>query len=115
MTVLQFRKTFLTWDTEAKKSTEMVPVTLKLHDDWDEETLNDLIKLPIKLFKFPGKLLHFAKVGEGCIAVTWLCPTADIKNLLIAIKESTDSLQTNKVCQVLVEEDLKWEYSEGDK
>ena len=119
VTVLQFRKTFVTWDTVAKQSTEMVPIILKLHNDWDKETLNDLIKLPITLFKVSGNRLHFSKVEEGCIAVTWLCPTADIKNLLIAIKESTDSLQTNKVCQVFVGEDLKWEYSQpkpaGDK
>ena len=113
VTVNQFRKMFLTSAPDAMLSAEMVPVKLKLDNDWDEETLDDLIKLASRLFKVPGNLLHFSKVEEGCIAVTWgLCPTANVKDLEIAIKESTDSLQTNGVLQVFVGEDLMWEYSQ---
>ena len=113
VTVNEFRKMFLTSATGDMLSAEMVPVKLKLDNDWDEETLDDLIKLASRLFKVPGSLLHLSKVEEGCIAVTWgLCPTADIKDLEIAIKESTDSLQTNGVLQVFVREDLMWECSQ---
>ena len=110
MTVKQFKEMLPELATDAMLSTEMVPVKLKLDNDWDEETLNDLIKLASRLFKVSGKLLHLLRVEEGCIAVTWLCPTADVKNLEMAIEESTDSLQTNQVQQVFVGENLMWEH-----
>lgn len=113
VTVNQFKEMFSKSATDALLSAEMVHVTFKLDNYWDEETLNDLIKLPIKLFKVPGKLLHLLRVDDGCVSVTWgLCPTADIRDLEIAIKKSTDSLWTNRVLQVFVGEDLMWEYSQ---
>ena len=113
VTVNQFKEMFSKLATDALLSAEMVHVTFKLDNYWDEETLNDLIKLPIRLFKVPGKLLHLLRVDDGCVAVTWgLCPTADVKDLEISIKESIDSLQTNGVLQVFVGEELMWEHSQ---
>ena len=110
-TVSQFKKLFPASATPYKLSAEKVPVTLKLQNEWDSDTLDDLTKL-VNLFGVAGDNLHLSKVQEGCIAVTWLCSTADVKDLKMAIFEAADSLQTRGVLQVFVGEELMWEYSQ---
>ena len=107
-TVSQFKKLFPASATPYKLSAGKVPVILKLQNEWDSDTLNDLTKL-VNLFGVAGNSLHLAKVQEGCIAVTWLCSTADVKDLKMAIFEAADSLQTRGVLQVFVGEELMWE------
>ena len=107
-TVTQFKKLFPASATPYKLSVEKVPVKLKLQNEWDTETLDDLTKL-VNLFGVAGDNLHLSKVQEGCIAVTWLCSTADVKDLKMAIFEAADSLQTRGVLQVFVGEELMWE------
>ena len=110
-TVSQFKKLFPASATPYKLSAEKVPVTLKLQNEWDSDTLDDLTKL-VNLFGVAGDNLHLSKVQEGCIAVTWLCSTADVKDLKMAIFEAADSLQTRGVLQVFVGEEIMWEYSQ---
>ena len=117
-TVSQFKKLFPASATPYKLSAEKVPVTLKLQNEWDSDTLDDLTKL-VNLFGVAGDNLHLSKVQEGCIAVTWLCSTADVKDLKIAVYEAADLLQTRAVLQVFVGEELMWELymqpSQGNK
>ena len=107
-TVSQFKELFPASAMPYKLSARKVPVKLKLQSEWDSETLDDLTKL-VNLFGVAGDNLHLSKVQEGCIAVTWLCSTADVKDLKMAIFEAADSLQTRAVLQVFVGEELMWE------
>ena len=110
-TVSQFKKLFPASATPHRLSAEKIPVKLKLQNEWDSETLDDLTKL-VNLFGVAGDSLHLSKVQEGCIAVTWLCSTADVKDLKMTIFEAADSLQTRGVLQVFVGAELMWEYSQ---
>ena len=47
--------------------------------------------------------LHLEKIGDGSVAVHWLCSTIDAKKLKIAIFEANDSLKTKGVLGILLE------------
>ena len=99
----QFKKLFPASATPYKLSagTDTV-ITLKVKKQWDSDTLDDLTNL-VKLFGDSGSHLHLSKVGQGCIAVTWLCSIADVKDLKKAILEAAESFQAKKVLRVLVQ------------
>ena len=110
-TVSQFKQLFPATATSSKLSSGKVSFTLKLENDWGSDTLQDLTKL-VKKFGVSGSHLHLSKVEEGCIAVTWLCSTSEVKQLKMAILEAAGSLQTMGVLQVfLAEEELVLECS----
>ena len=105
----QFKQLFPATAT-SRLSSDKVSVKLKLKNDWGSETIKDLTKLVE--FGVSGKHLHLSKVETGCIAVTWLCSTSEVKQLKMAILEATGSLQTMGVLQVFIgEEELVLEYS----
>ena len=110
-TVSQFKKLFPASATPYKLSAGKVSIKLKLQNKWDSDTLDDLTEL-VNLFGVAGDNLHLSKVQEGCIAVTWLCSTAGVKDLGIAVFEAAYSLQTRGVLQVFVGEELMWECSQ---
>ena len=107
-TVSQFKELFPASATPYKLSAGKVSVKLKLQNEWDLETLDDLTKL-VKFLGVLGENVHLSIVKNDCIAVTWLCSTADVKDLKMAIFEAADSLQTRGVLQVFVGEELMWE------
>ena len=110
-TVSQFKQLFPATATSSKLSSGKVSFTLKLKNYWDQDTLDDLTKL-VTLFGVSGNHLHLSKVEVGCIAVTWLCSTSEVKQLKMAISEATGSLQTMGVLQVFIgEEELVLECS----
>ena len=113
-TVSQFKALFPASATPLKLSDGKTSIILKLKKQWDMETLEDLVNL-VNLFVEPGIVIHLSKVGQGCIAVTWLCSTVDVKNLRTAISDVADSLQTKGVLQVLVEEEIIWECSQPEQ
>ena len=104
-TLSQFKKLFPASAVSSKLSTGKIIITLKLKNFWGNSTLNDLKKL-VSLFGIPGSRLHLEKIGDGSVAVHWLCSTIDAKDLKIAIVEVTDSLQTKGVLQVFIGEEL---------
>ena len=109
-TVSQFKQLFPATATSSKLSSGKVSFTLKLKNDWGSETIKDLTKLVE--FGVSGSHLHLSKVEIGCIAVTWLCSTSEVKQLKMAILEATGSLQTMGVLQVFIgEEELVLECS----
>ena len=89
-------------DPFSKVSSKKVPVKLKLEEQWGSRTLADLNILVIR--KFKKYVFHLQKVEDGCIAVTWLCSTSEIKQLKMAILKAADSLQTEGVLQVFIGE-----------
>ena len=110
-TVSQFKQLFPATATSSRLSSDKVSVKLKLMNYWDKDTLDDLTKL-VALFGVSGSHLHLSKVEDGCIAVTWLCSTSEVKQLKMAILEATGSLQTMGVLQVFIgEEELVLECS----
>ena len=110
-TVSQFKQLFPANATFSRLSSDKVSVKLKLKNYWDKDTLDDLTKL-VTLFGVSGSHLHLCKVEIGCIAVTWLCSTSEVKQLKMAILEATGSLQTMGVLQVFIgEEELVLECS----
>ena len=113
-TVSQFKALFPVSATPSKLSNSKTSIILKLKKEWDKETLEDLANL-VDLFGEPGIDLHLSKVRQGCIAVTWLCSTDDVKNLRTAISDVADSLQTKGVLQILVEEEIIWECSQPEQ
>ena len=113
-TLSQFKKLFPASAVPAKLSTGKIVVTLKLKNFWGNSTLNDLKKL-VSLFGIPGSRLHLEKIGDGSVAVHWLCSTIDAKELKIAIADATDSLQTKGVLQVFIGEELVSEFRQSDQ
>ena len=113
-TLSQFKKLFPASAVPAKLLTGKIVVTLKLKNFWGNNTLNDLKKL-VSLFGIPGSRLHLEKIGDGSVAVHWLCSTIDAKELKIAIVEATDSLQTKGVLQVFIGEELVSEFRQSDQ
>ena len=110
-TLSQFKQLFPATATSSRLSSGKVSFTLKLKNYWDKYTLDDLTKL-VTLFGVSGSQLHLSKVGDGCIAVTWLCSTGEVKQLKMAVLEATDSLQTKGVLQVFIGgEELVLDYS----
>ena len=110
-TVRQFKKLFPATASPSKLSRGKVSVELKIENYWDKYTLDDLTKL-VALFGVSANHLHLSKVDDGCIAVTWLCSTSEVKQLTMAILEAAVSLQTMGVLQVFIgEEDLVLECS----
>ena len=110
-TVSQFKQLFPATATSSRLSSGKVSFTLKLENDWGSDTLDDLTKL-VNKFGVSGSHLHLSKVEDGCIAVTWLCSTSEVKQLKMAILEATGSLQTMGVLQVFIgEEELVLECS----
>ena len=103
-TVSQFKQLFPATAISSRLSSDKVSVKLKLENDWGRDTLQDLTKLANK-FGVSGSHLHLSKVEDGCIAVTWLCSTSEVKQLKMAILEATGSLQTMGVLQVFIEEE----------
>ena len=103
-TVSQFKQLFPATATSSKLLSEKVSFTLKLENDWGSDTLQDLTKL-VNKFGVSGSHLHLSKVEDGCIAVTWLCSTSEVKQLKMAILEATGSLQTMGVLQVFIGEE----------
>ena len=109
-TVSQFKQLFPATATSSRLSSGKVSVKLKLKNYWGSETIKDLTKLVE--FGVSGSHLHLFKVEDGCIAVTWLCSTSEVKQLKMAILEATGSLQTMGVLQVFIgEEELVLECS----
>ena len=113
-TLSQFKKLFPASAVPSKLSTGKIIITLKLKNFWGNNTLNDLKKL-VSLFGIPGSRLHLEKIGDGSVAVHWLCSTIDAKELKIAIVEATDSLKTKGVLQVLVGDELVLETPQCDQ
>ena len=113
-TLSQFKKLFPVSAVPSKLSTEKTIVILKLKNFWGNNTLNDLKKL-VSLFGIPGSCLHLEKIGDGSVAVHWLCSTIDAKKLKIAIADATDSLQTKGVLQVLIGEELVLEFPQSEQ
>ena len=113
-TLNQFKKLLPASAVSSKLLTGKIVVTLKLKNFWGNSTLNDLKKL-VSLFGIPGSRLHLEKIGDGSVAVNWLCSTIDAKKLKIAIVEATDSLQTKGVLQVLVGDELVLEFPQSDQ
>ena len=83
----------------------MVPIRLMLLNTWGKHTLDDLTKL-VGLLGVPGTHLHLSRVEEGCIAVTWLCSTSDVRELKQAIDQAAGSLQVVGVLQVFTGEEM---------
>ena len=110
-TVIQFKKLFPASATPSKLSSGKVSFTLKIENDWGSETLEDLTKLVNKL-GVSGNHLHLSEVKPGCIAVTWLCSTTELKQLKMAISDNAGSLQNTGVLQVFVGEKLVLECSQ---
>ena len=104
-TVSQFKQLFPATATPSKLLVGKVPIKLKLKNKWGEYTLQDLTVL--------GSHLHLSKIERGCIAVTWLGSTTEVKQLKMAILEAAGSLQTMGVLQVFIgeEEELVLECS----
>ena len=110
-TVSQFKQLFPASATPSNLWTGKVPVKLKLDSKWGSDTIEDLTELIIK-FGVPGSHLHLSKVEDGCIAVILLCSTYEAKELKIAIFEAADLLQSLRVLQVFIGEDLVLECSQ---
>ena len=106
-TVSQFKKLFPASATPYNLSAEKIPIKLKLSNVWGKKTLRDLNHLIIKL----GVPLHLCDITHGCIAVLFLCSSADVKNLKINVNSSevVDSFQTKGVLQVFIGEELMLE------
>ena len=83
-TVSQYKQLFPATATSSRLSSGKVSFTLKLENDWGKDTLQDLTKL-VNIFGVSGSHLHLSKVEDGCIAVTWLCSTSEVKQLKMAI------------------------------
>ena len=113
-TVNQFKALFPASATPSKLLAEKFSIELKFLNDWGDRTLDDLKRL-VGRFGVPGKHLHLSKVGDGCIAVIWLCSVSFIKELKAAIVEATDLLQTKGVLKVFIEEELVLECSQPDQ
>ena len=110
-TVSQFKQLFPATATSSKLTSDKVHIKLKLDNKWGSDTLQDLTELVIK-FGVSSSHLHLSKVGDGCIAVIWLCSTTEVKQLKMAILETAGSLQTMRVLQVFIgEEELVLECS----
>ena len=109
-TVSQFKQLFPATATPSKLLTGKVPIKLKLKNKWGKYTLQDLTELVE--FDVLGNHLHLSKIERGCIAVTWLGSTTEVKQLKMAILEAAGSLQTMGVLQVFIgEEELVLECS----
>ena len=109
-TVSQFKQLFPATATPSKLSSDKVHVKLMLKNYWGSYTTEDLTKLVE--FDVTGSHLHLSKIEKGCIAVTWLCSTSEVKQLKMAILEAAGSLQTMGVLQVFIgEEELVLECS----
>ena len=111
-TVSQFKEMFPASATPSKLSTGKVPLWLKLHNKWGDNTLSDLIDL-VSLFGVPGDYLHLSKARTGCIAVIWLSSISDAKKLKGTITESASSLKTKGVLQVFIGEELVFDHHQG--
>ena len=112
-TVSQFKQLFLATATPSKLVTGKAPIKCKLKNRWGSKTLQDVKQL-VALFGVSGKCLHLSKVEDGCIAVTWLCSTSEVKQLKMAIIDNAESLQTKGVLQVFVGEELVLECTQSD-
>ena len=104
-TVNQFKQLFPASATPYKLTAGKLPVKLKLSNKWGMDTIEDLNEFIIVL-GVSGNHFHLSKVEEGCIAVIWLCPTAELKQLKMAISEVAGPLQSMGVLQVFVGEEL---------
>ena len=113
-TLSQFKKLFPASAVSSKLSTGKISITLKLKNFWGNNTLDDLKKL-VSLFGIPSSRLHLEKIGDGSVAVHWLCSTIDAKKLKIAIFEATDSLKTKGVLQIFFGVELVLEFSQSDQ
>ena len=71
-TLSQFKKLFPASAVSSKLSTGKISITLKLKNFWGNNTLDDLKKL-VSLFGIPSSRLHLEKIGDGSVAVHWLC------------------------------------------
>ena len=100
-TVSQFKQLFPATATPSRLTFGKVFFTLKQENDWGSDTLQDLTKL-VNKFGVSGSHLHLSKVEDGCIAVTWLCSIAEVKQLKMTILEVSDTLQPMGVMQVLL-------------
>ena len=100
-TVSHFKQLFPATATPSKLSRGKVKVKLKIENYWDKSTLDDLTKL-VALLGISDSHLHLSEVGEGCIAIVWLCSSSEVKQLEMGISDSADSLQSLGVLQVFV-------------
>ena len=108
-TLSQFRTLFPALATPSVLSAKMVPVRLKLRNTWSNCILNDLTKL-VGLLGVPGTHLHLTRVDEGCIAVTWLCPTSYVRELKQAIDRAASSLRAEGVLQVCTGKEMMLDF-----
>ena len=113
-TLSQFKKLFPASAVSSKLSTGKISITLKLKNFWGNNTLDDL-KTLVSLFGIPSSRLHLEKIGDGSVAVHWLCSTIDAKKLKKAIFEATNSLKTKGVLQVFIGEELVLEFSQSNQ
>ena len=111
-TLSQFKHLFPATATSSKLLSDKFPVILNLENDWGSQSLEDLTKL-VNKFGVSGEHLHLSKVGDGCVAVTWLCSTTGLKQLMMAISDAADSLKNTGVLQVFVGKELVLEYSQS--
>ena len=113
-TVNQFKALFPASATPSKLLAEKISFELRFQNVWGNRTLSDL-KILVGRFGVPGEHLHLSKIGDGCIAVIWLCSTLFIKELKAAIVKSTDLLMTKGVLKAFIEEELVLECSQPDQ
>ena len=111
-TLSQFKHLFPATATSSKLLSDKVPVILQLEDDWGSQSLEDLTKL-VNKFGVSGEHFHLSKVGDGCIAVTWLCSTTELKQLKMTISDNADSFMSMGVLQVFVGKEIVLEYSQS--
>ena len=105
-TVNEFKALFPASVTSSSPSVKKVSIKLKLKNFWGDKTLDDLLKLVMKLLGIAGDYLHLFKVEDGCVAVIWLCLTSHINELITKMCEVADSLQIEGVQQVYVGDKL---------
>ena len=98
-TLCQFKKLFPASAVSSKLSTGKISITLKLKNFWGNNTLDDLSNACLPIW-YSCSRLHLEKIGDGSVAVHWLCSTIDA--LKIAIFEATNSLKTKGVLQVFI-------------
>ena len=101
-TVNEFKALFPASVASPSPSVKKVSIKLKLKNFWGDKTLDDLLKLVMKLLGIAGDYLHLFKVEDGCVAVIWLCSTSHINELITKMHEVAYAFQIEGVQQVYV-------------
>ena len=112
----QFKQLFPASATNDGLSNGKVCITLKLSNDWDEDTLADLEKL-VRILGISGSNLYLSEVGFGCIEVTWLCTISVAEDIqqMIGTSKICSSLQSMGVIKILLFGKELWSVSPQSK